>query len=145
MKQYSCEIISCLRRMICCSCHTPTSTYTYIMKKAQMTSRKGPTHPWKGCGGDSEACSLKPYAPDSVGWWMMEDGCRRRKRRRKVVEEFKNAHKKKQKNERRDEYKSEFTSPASQKILKLGGSNKGIWQSMRQKFQMLMIYISPKF
>ena len=35
------------------------------------------------------------------------------------------AHKKKE-NWRIDEYKSEFTSPASQKILKLGGSNKGI-------------------
>ena len=43
--------------MICCSCHTPTTTITYIMKKAQMTSRKGPNIPWKECGGDSEACN----------------------------------------------------------------------------------------
>jgi hypothetical protein len=35
------------------------------------------------------------------------------------------AHKKKE-NWRIDEYKSEFTSPTAQKILKLGGSNKGI-------------------
>ena len=31
-------------------------------------------------------------------------------------------------------YKSEFTSPTAQKILKVGGSNKGIWQSMQQNF-----------
>ena len=36
-----------------------------------------------------------------------------------------NTHKKKE-NWRIDEYKSEFTSPASQKILKVGGSNKGM-------------------
>jgi hypothetical protein len=35
------------------------------------------------------------------------------------------AHKKKE-NWRIDEHKSEFTSPTAQKILKLGGSNKGI-------------------
>ena len=40
-----------------------------------------------------------------------------------------------------DESKSEFTSPTAQKILKFGGSNK----NLQQKFQMLMIYILPKF
>ena len=42
-------------------------------------------------------------------------------------------------------YKTESTSPTAQKFPKLGGSNKGMWKSMQQKFQTLMIYISPKF
>ena len=71
MKQYSCEIISCLRRMICCSCHTPT--ITFIMKKAQMTSRKGPTTPlegvWWGLWGLSIAWSPMLL---SFWWWCLK-------------------------------------------------------------------------
>ncbi len=37
------------------------------------------------------------------------------------------------------------TSPTAQKILKLGGCIKGMWNSALQKSQMLMIYISLKF
>ena len=44
------------------------------------------------------------------------------------MEEFKDEIHRTQKKEnwRIDEYKSEFTTPTAQKILKLGGSNKGI-------------------
>ena len=60
--------------MICCSCHTPT--ITYIMKKSPNDKPKGAHHtPGRGVVGTLRLVdSLKPYAPDSVGW-MMEDGC----------------------------------------------------------------------
>ena len=70
MKQFSCEIISCLRRMIYCSCHTPT--IAYIMKKSPNDKSKGAQHtPGRGVVGTLRLVdSLKPYAPDSVGWMM---------------------------------------------------------------------------
>ena len=147
MKQFSCEIISCLRRMICCSCHTPT--ITYIMKKAQMTSRKGPTTPLEGVWWGLWGLSIA-WSPMLLSfWWVsVDDECA--KPAEKGGERWSSskmrytAHKKKV-NWRIDEYKSESTSPTAQNILKLGRSNKGIWRSMQQKFQTLMIYISPKF
>jgi hypothetical protein len=97
------------------TCHTPA--ITYIMKKAQMTSRKGPNTPLEGCGGDSEACPNQNCYPISDGcsrrmflgqteykerrllrksqsidslkpYAPDSEGCRRRKRRREV-EQFK--------------------------------------------------------
>ena len=143
MKKFSCEIISCLRHMICCSCHTPT--ITYIMKKAQMTSRKGPNTSLEGVWWGLWGLSIA-WSPMLLNfWWVLM--CEARRKRRRKVDEIHRIQKKWnwQNMMRIDEYKSESTSPTAQKILKLGGSNKGIWQSMQEKFQTLMIYISPKF
>ena len=61
--------LSCLRRMICCSCHTPT--ITYIMKKAQMTSRKGPTTPLEGVWWGLWGLSIA-WSPMLL---ILSDGC----------------------------------------------------------------------
>ena len=119
--------------------------YYFYYEKSPNDKPKGAHHtPERGVVGTLRLVAWSPMLL-SFWWWLM---CEARRKRRRKVEEFKDEIHRTQKNVnwKSNEYiKQSPTSPTAQKILKLGGSNKGIWKSMQQKFQTLMMYISPKF